>query len=81
MFTNVNTDNYHTLYGALVGGPDQNDDYSDIRTDYIKNEVACDYNAGFQSALAGNNIQLLPLCEGNMTICSPEADNIARWQY
>ena len=24
------------------------------------------------------NIQLLPLCEGNMTICSPEAGNIAR---
>ena len=22
-------------------------------------------------------IQLLPLCEGNMTICSPEAGNIA----
>ena len=23
------------------------------RSDYIKNEVACDYNAGFQSAVAG----------------------------
>ena len=25
-----------------------------------------------------NNIQLLPLCEDNMTMCSSEADNIAR---
>ena len=25
-----------------------------------------------------NIIQLLPLCEGNMTICSPEAGNIAQ---
>ena len=25
-----------------------------------------------------NNPQLLPLCEGDMTICSPEAGNIAR---
>ena len=27
-----------------------------------------------------NIIQLLPLCEGNMTVCSPEAGNIARGQ-
>ena len=25
----------------------------DVRTDYIHNEVALDYNAGFQGALAG----------------------------
>jgi len=42
----------HVLYGALVGGPDGNDNYNDDRGDYIKNEVAVDYNAGFQSALA-----------------------------
>lgn len=41
------------LKGALVGGPGQNDDYADSRKDYTKNEVTCDYNAGFQSALAG----------------------------
>lgn len=52
-FNDVSKDNYYVLYGALVGGPDQNDNYSDLRTDYQKNEVACDYNAGFQSALAG----------------------------
>ncbi|XP_063408599.1 endoglucanase G-like [Mytilus trossulus] len=45
--------NPHTLYGALVGGPDQNDKYTDSRTNYINNEVACDYNAGFQGAVTG----------------------------
>ncbi|HBE20004.1 MAG TPA: hypothetical protein DEG17_06040 [Cyanobacteria bacterium UBA11149] len=46
--------NHHTLYGALVGGPaSANDnDYQDVRNDYIRNEVALDYNAGFTGALA-----------------------------
>jgi hypothetical protein len=43
----------HQLNGAMVGGPGQNDDYRDDRNDYVKNEVACDYNAGFQGACAG----------------------------
>ncbi len=42
----------HTLYGALVGGPDANDNYEDNVEDYNKNEVACDYNAGYTCALA-----------------------------
>ncbi|RLP86853.1 glycoside hydrolase family 9 protein [Micromonospora sp. CV4] len=42
----------HTLYGALVGGPSAaNDAYTDSRSDYVMNEVATDYNAGFTSAL------------------------------
>lgn len=45
--------NPHTLFGALVGGPGQNDQYTDDRNNYINNEVACDYNAGFQGAVAG----------------------------
>nr|BAA31326.1 salivary cellulase [Reticulitermes speratus] len=45
--------NAHVLTGALVGGPDSNDSYTDARSDYISNEVATDYNAGFQSAVAG----------------------------
>jgi len=45
--------NPQTLNGALVGGPDANDQYTDDRQDYVSNEVATDYNAGFQSALAG----------------------------
>ncbi|XP_041377748.1 endoglucanase 4-like isoform X2 [Gigantopelta aegis] len=45
--------NPQTLHGALVGGPALNESYQDVRSDYIQNEVACDYNAGFQSSLAG----------------------------
>merc|ERR1739842_112355 len=47
--------NPHVLYGALVGGPGAlNDDtLNDKRNDYIENEVTLDYNAGFQSLLAG----------------------------
>ena len=43
----------HTLWGALVGGPDASDNHKDVRTDYVYNEVAIDYNAGFVGALAG----------------------------
>lgn len=42
----------HVLYGALVGGPDSDDSYSDDIGNYINNEVACDYNAGFVGLLA-----------------------------
>jgi hypothetical protein len=37
-----------TLYsqGALVGGPSSDDGYIDSRPDYVRNEVALDYNAG-----------------------------------
>lgn len=43
----------HTLIGALVGGPDGNDNHNDSTSDYEQNEVAIDYNAGFVGALAG----------------------------
>lgn len=42
----------HTLYGALVGGPDASDNYRDEVSNYTNNEVACDYNAGFTALLA-----------------------------
>ena len=42
----------HTLYGALVGGPDSNDGYDDTVSNYTTNEVADDYNAGFTGLLA-----------------------------
>ncbi len=47
-------ENRHVLYGALVGGPSSPDDfaYADDRANYITNEVALDYNAGFTGALA-----------------------------
>ncbi|MFF5175830.1 glycoside hydrolase family 9 protein [Micromonospora sp. NPDC000089] len=49
----VPTETRHVLYGALVGGPSSaNDAYTDSRSDYVMNEVATDYNAGFTSALA-----------------------------
>ena len=44
--------NIYTLWGALAGGPGENDDYEDDRNDYEKNEVAIDYNAGFTCDLA-----------------------------
>ncbi len=46
-------DQTHVLWGALVGGPDQDDFHVDITKDYIYNEVAVDYNAGFVGACAG----------------------------
>ena len=41
----------HILYGALVGGPNQDGSYNDDRQDFINNEVATDYNAGFTAML------------------------------
>lgn len=43
----------HILYGALVGGPDAGDNYTDTVSNYNTNEVACDYNAGFTGLMAG----------------------------
>lgn len=43
--------NRHTLYGALVGGPNEDGSYEDDRQNYINNEVATDYNAGFTAIL------------------------------
>ncbi|XP_064612033.1 endoglucanase E-4-like [Liolophura sinensis] len=45
--------NPQILFGAVVGGPDKHDVYKDDRKDYVKNEVACDYNSGFQASVAG----------------------------
>lgn len=46
--------NPNVIYGALVGGPKSADDndYQDVRTDFIANEVALDYNAAFTGAVA-----------------------------
>lgn len=38
----------HTLYGAMVGGPDRQDHYLDDCQNYMQAEVATDYNAGLQ---------------------------------
>lgn len=44
----------HILYGAVVGGPASTDDfdYEDDRSDFKRNEVATDYNSGFNGAVA-----------------------------
>jgi endoglucanase len=42
----------NVLMGALVGGPDAQDNWADDRTDYVKNEVGVGYNAAFTGALA-----------------------------
>ncbi|KAN0041255.1 hypothetical protein ACTFIV_003792 [Dictyostelium citrinum] len=44
--------NLYMLYGALVGGPGSDDSYVDDRSDFTKNEVALDYNAGFVGTLS-----------------------------
>lgn len=51
--------NPNTLYGALVGGPNKDDKFEDLRTDFAAAEVTLDWNAaltGMLSGLAGNRI-------------------------
>ncbi len=43
----------YVLYGALVGGPDGQDNHIDITSDWVYNEVTIDYNAAFVGAAAG----------------------------
>jgi len=44
----------YVLYGAMVGGPDSNDQFYDERGDYDQTEVALDYNAPLISIAAFN---------------------------
>lgn len=44
--------NHQILYGALVGGPNINDEYNDRRTEAQMNRVTIDYNSGFISSAA-----------------------------
>jgi endoglucanase len=48
--------------GALVGGPDEFDQFVNNRTDYVRNEVALDYNAGITAISA----LMLDLERGNV---------------
>jgi len=41
----------HVLYGALVGGPGNDGSYTDDIDNYVNNEVADDYNAGYTALL------------------------------
>ncbi|KAF9362150.1 hypothetical protein BGX26_000038 [Mortierella sp. AD094] len=52
---NINTSperEINTIYGALVGGPDRNDRFEDIRDNWKQSEVALDYNAPFNGLMA-----------------------------
>lgn len=52
---NINTSpptETYVLYGAIVGGPNQNDEFYDVRDDWQQSEVALDYNAPFQGLVA-----------------------------
>lgn len=40
------------LIGALVGGPDEAENWEDDRNDWVRNEVGVTYNAGLTGALA-----------------------------
>ncbi|UXH77904.1 glycoside hydrolase family 9 protein [Roseateles amylovorans] len=53
------TNHRHVLYGAMVGGPNATDGYTDSINDYVSNEVAIDYNAAVVGVLAGAQ-QLFP---------------------
>ncbi len=46
------TEYAHTLYGALIGGPDNTGSYGSYKvSDYQYTEVAIDYNAGYTACL------------------------------
>ncbi|TKY90885.1 hypothetical protein EX895_000883 [Sporisorium graminicola] len=52
--TNINNSppkELHVLYGAVVGGPDKQDRFFDIRDDWPETEIALDYNAPFIAAV------------------------------
>ena len=63
--------NAHINFGALVGGPTQADDfsYADLRTDYVSNEIALDYNAGLAGAFA-RSVEL----QGGVALTDVELD-------
>ena len=42
----------YVLYGGVVGGPDKNDQFWDLRSDWVQNEVALDYVAPIVSIAA-----------------------------
>ena len=74
----IDTPNYtrHVLHGAMVGGPGSDDSYQDVRTDYTRNEVACDYDA----ALVGALVKMYSLYGGTPISGFPRPSDFAREQ-
>jgi predicted 3-demethylubiquinone-9 3-methyltransferase (glyoxalase superfamily) len=62
----------HILYGALVGGPDSSDNFSDEVGAYQYTEPACDYNA----LLVGNLAKMHSLYGGDLLDDFPEAETV-----
>jgi hypothetical protein len=56
--------NFNVLYGAMVGGPTDGTDtgYVDSRQDFVANEVAIDYNAGYSGG--GQGLCVWAVCVG-----------------
>lgn len=74
--------NEHVLYGALVGGPRLPHDFSyvDERTDFLGNEVALDFNAGYTGAVArlyGQDGGGLLSDEALIALSQPDLSNVA----
>lgn len=65
--------NAHILYGALVGGPTQTGEYEDSRGNYINNEVATDYNAGFTALLC----KMVDAYGGTIDTSFPELEEVS----
>lgn len=51
-YMNSQTPNPNILVGAIVGGPDQNDRFGDVRSDYAQSEPATYFNAPLVGSLA-----------------------------
>lgn len=73
----------HILYGAIVGGPRQDDSHNDKRSDYRSNEVTVDYNAGFTGLVAGMKMvekigQAMGAVEINRNLNSTEFVKVGR---
>lgn len=62
--------NLHVLYGAMVGGPLDSDQYWDYRDDWVENEVALDYNANIP-ALAAMMVSLSIPPDPSFAPCCP----------
>lgn len=64
----------HTLYGALVGGPNATDYYHDCANDYQYSEVAIDYNAAFVGAAAA--LYLLNADDGKQSLVTSDLNEV-----
>ena len=71
------TYNRHTIYGAMVGGPNSSDQFTDDRSQYQYTEPACDYNA----LLVGNLAKMYSLYGGTPLATFPVQDPIDQEFY